>query len=346
VSESMVVRVRVAAAAVAVFAVALLVLGTAGAAANTVVNGGFESGDFEGWSVVNEPSDSGDWFVYGAEEGPFPPPPQGEFAAITQQSNPGTHILYQDVPIEAGQTYLSMIVYYDSSGPIAVPNPDTLEAGDEGDGNQQYRVEVMDPAAPLESVASSDILATVFRTLDGDPAFIGPHTVGVDLSAFVGQTVRLRLAEVDDLGEFNAGVDAVMTGPAPIGPPLTPVAPPAPPAPPAPSAPLTPPSSAFTFGKLKLNKKNGTATLKVNLPGAGTLTAVDAKKKGPKRIKKATAITAAAGTLTLTLKATGAGKKTLREKGKLQFRALVTFAPTGGTAATQAFAGKLKLSLP
>jgi hypothetical protein len=336
----MVVRVRTVAAVAAVFAMGLLALGAAGAAANTVVNGDFETGDFEGWSVANEPQPpTGDWIVYGAGEG-FPPPPQGEFAAITEQGGPGTHILYQDISIEAGQPYLSMTLYYTSDGPITVPNPDTLEAGEEGDGNQQYRVEVMDPAAPLESVASSDILATVFRTLDGDPAFMGPRTVGVDLSAFVGQTVRLRLAEVDNLGEFNAGVDSVSTGLVPPAPPLTPAAPPAPPAPP------TPPSNAFPFGKLKLNKKNGTATLKVNVPGAGTLTAIDAKKKAPKRIKKATVTAAAAGVATLKLKATGSGKKTLKEKGKLQFKALVTFTPTGGIAASQTRTGKLKLILP
>jgi hypothetical protein len=330
----MVVRVRTVAAVAAVFAMGLLALGAAGAAANTVVNGDFETGDFEGWSVVNEPQPpSGDWIVYGAGEG-FPPPPQGGFAAITEQGAPGTHILYQDIPIEAGQSYLSMTLYYDSEAPIAVPNPDSLEAGEEGDGNQQYRIEVMDPAAPLESVASSDILATVFRTLEGDSASMSPRTVGVDLSAFVGQTVRLRLAEVDNEGEFNAGVDSVTTGPVPVAPPLTP------------APPTAPPSNAFSFGKWKLNKKNGTATLKVNVAGAGTLTAVDAKKKAPKRIRKATATTTAAGVTTLRFKATGAGKKTLKEKGKLRFKALVTFAPTGGTAAAKTFARKLKLNLP
>ena len=107
-----------------------------------------------------------------------------------------------------------------------------------------------------------------------------------------------------------------------------------------------PPSNVFTFGKLKLNEKNGTATMQVNVPGAGTLTAVDAKRKAPKRIKKATTTAASAGLAKLTLKATGAGKKTLAEKGKLIFKALVTFAPAGGSAATQSRVGTLKLALP
>lgn len=332
-SDWLVGRVRVFVAIAAVFAMALLTIGAAGVSANTVVNGGFETGDFEGWTVVNEPEPpTGSWVVYGGG-GPTPPP-EGEFAALTEQEDPGTHVLYQDVPIEAGQPYLSMTVFYSSNAPIVVPTPDTLEAAGPGDENQQYRIEVMNPAAPLDSVEPSDIFATVFRTLDGDPASIDQRKVGVDLSAFVGQTVRLRLAEADNRGFFNAGVDAVATGPVPS---------PSPPA--SPTTPIAaPPSNAFTVGKLQLNKKNGTATLKVTLPGAGTLTAVDAKKKAPKRIKKATLAATAAGTVTLKLKPTGAGRKTLMSTGKLQFKALLSFTPAGGTTGTGAFKGQLKLT--
>ncbi len=48
----------------------------------------------------------------------------------------------------------------------------------------------------------------------------------------------------------------------------------------------------------------------------------------------------------MTLKPTGAGKKTLKSKGKLQFKALLSFTPTGGTAGTATFKGKLKLTPP
>ena len=94
----------------------------------------------------------------------------------------------------------------------------------------------------------------------------------------------------------------------------------------------------------------------MNVPGPGTLTAVDAsssatksavaskKKKKPALIKKASLTVAAPGVATLNLKPTGAGKKKLKEKGKLAFKINVTFTPTGGTAATQTFKGKLKLA--
>ena len=60
-------------------------------------------------------------------------------------------------------------------------------------------------------------------------------------------------------------------------------------------------------------------------------------------IKKASVTATAAGAVKLNLKPTGAGKKSLKKKGKLSFKLKVTFTPTGGTAATQQFKGKLKL---
>lgn len=317
-------------AAVAGFlAVGALTLGVARADAATVVNGDFETGTLSGWSVDEE--GAGEWIAYsgttnpvGAEAPPLTLPPQGNFAASVVQGSPGTHILYQDVLIGTGQELLTLYAYYNSDAPLVTPPSGTLDAG--GEPNQQYRIDVMDPTAPIDSVDPEDILEPVFATETGDPEFMAPKVFSVDLSRFAGQTVRLRMAEVDNESFFVAGADAVAIGTPP------PVLQPAPPA---------PPSNAFSFGKLKLNKKKGTATLKVNVPGAGTLTAVDAKKKAPKRIKRVNAAAAGAGVVTLTLRATAAGKKVLAAKGKLKFKALVTFTPTGGTAATQPFKGRL-----
>lgn len=325
-SDRIVGRVQVLAAAVVIAAMSLLAVGAAQAGATTVVNGDFESGTLAGWTQFNEGS-GGSWFAYSGTANPFgpepelPPPPQGNFAAITAQDNPGTHVLYQDVALEPGFSHvLTLTAYYHSSAPIKVPSPDTLSAS--GEPNQQYRIDVIKPSAPITSLEPSDILATVFATQEGDPEFMAPKQIQVDLSQFGGQTVRLRMVEVDNQLFFNAGLDAVsVTGPLPP--------------PPA-------PSNVFTFGKLKLNKKKGTATLKVNVPGPGKLVSVDVKKKG-KRVKRATATATAAGVATLKLKPTTSGRKKLEEKGKLPFKLSVTFTPTGGVAASQTFSGKLKL---
>lgn len=297
--------------------------------AATVVNGDFETGNLSGWSVQD--FGDGSWFAYSGttnpiepEAPPVPLPPQGSFAAITAQDGPGTHVLYQDVALEAGAARtLSLIAYYRSEPPIFGGESLSYETSP----NQQYRIDVIRPTAPLLTLAPEDILVTLLQTKTGDPNIMEPKTLTADLTPYGGQTVRLRFVEVDNAGPFFAGVDGVSIS----GPPAPAPAPPAPPAPP----------TAFTFGKLKLNKNNGTATLKVNVPGAGTLIAVDAKKKAPKRIRKAIATTAAAGVATLKLQATGTGKKALAEKGKLQFKALVSFTPTSGAAVTQPFKGRL-----
>lgn len=317
------------------------------AAANLVVNGDFETGTLEGWHQRNESGpmseggESGRWSAYSGTEVPgglgepflVPPPPQGEFAAIATQNNPGSHILYQDVALGAGPHELSLIAYYESMTPLI--SQETLSPTEEP--NQQYRIDVLKPEAPLTTVNPANILATIFKTEEGDPQLMEPTTFTADLSAYAGQTVRLRFAETDTESPLLAGVDAVsVSGSAPPPPVPTPS--------PSPGPSPTPPSNALSFGKLKLNKKKGTAMLQVKLPGPGTLTASDVKRKG-KRIQDAVKTASAAGTVTLTLKPTGSGRKTLQEKGKLAFKALVTFTPTGGTAASQNHPGTLKLTL-
>jgi hypothetical protein len=324
----------------AVLGVSLLAAPAAGAA--TVVNGDFEAGSLSGWKKLDQGSSEGTWFAYsGAENplsgGPVPfPPPQGKFGAISDQNGGGTHVLYQDIALEPGATHtLSMLVYYKSQAAIAIPDPDTLSFT-AVPFNQQYRVDVIRTGAPVASVSPSDILATVFRTAEGDPTSVEPTPASADLTPFAGLTVRLRLAEVDNHGQLNAAADAISIASV------------------VPSAPATqPPSNAFSIGKLKLNKKKGTGKLAVNVPGPGTLTAVDfrtvpgqpptVRRREPARVKKATLRASAAGTVKLNLKPTTTGRKTLEEKGKLSFKLQVTFIPTGGTAASQAFKGKLVL---
>jgi len=313
---------------VAVIAVASISLfAAAGASGATVVNGDFETGTLSGWQVSNAPpppETSGSWFAYSGTMAPVefapevPPPPAGQYAAITSQGSSGTHILYQDIVLEPYYTHqLSMLVYYRSAAPLATPSPETLNA-QVPEANQQYRIDVMKPTAPIESVDPGDILATVFATKTGDPEELGPTPLTVDLTPFAGQAVRLRFAEVDNRFYFAAGTDSV-------------------------SIQSAPPLNTFSFGKPILNKKKGTAKLPVTVPGAGTLTIADVKKT-KKRIKAKTVAATAAGTLNLPVKPTKSARKTLANKGKLKLKVAVTFTPTGGFAATVTRKLTLKLA--
>jgi len=181
-------------------------------AANTV-NGGFETGSFAGWTVFNQDGSFGNWYVYSGTASPengftIAGPPEGTYAATTDQVGPGLHILYQDVALEAGFHHiLSFVVYYDNqAGEFATPPSLDFTVFP----NQQYRVDVLNPSAPVTSVVPGEVLATVFQTKVGDPPLLAPTAVTVDLSSFAGTTVRLRFAEVDNQLFFAASVDNVV----------------------------------------------------------------------------------------------------------------------------------------
>lgn len=93
---------------------------------------------------------------------------------------------------------------------------------------------------------------------------------------------------------------------------------------------LAAPSNKFKFGKLKLNRKKGTATLFVQVPGAGKLLL---EGKGIHKVKRDAK---KAGKVKLAVKLVGKAKRTLLKTGKAKVRAKVTFTPTGGTPRTKA----------
>ena len=71
------------------------------------------------------------------------------------------------------------------------------------------RVDIMDPTASLTSEAPSDIYMNLFITNPGDPLSITYTNLSADLSAYAGQTVRIRIAECNNQGYFQGAVDAV-----------------------------------------------------------------------------------------------------------------------------------------
>ena len=208
-------RSAVAAAALAVL-VALMssVLVGCEAQSRTIVLDDFESGAITGWQTVG--SGSGGWFVYAdghkapdpAQSDPnapfdVPNPPQGKFAAVTDMNGPGTRILYRDLRLE-GRFTLQLTVFYAGTGPFS--SPPTL-AYDPPQANQQFRIDLVGPSAPIDSVAKGDVLVNLFHTSPGDPGHRQPTEVSTDLSAWAGRTVRLRLAGTDNQGPLRVGVD-------------------------------------------------------------------------------------------------------------------------------------------
>ncbi len=337
--------------AVLLAAAFVALLAPSGAGAEQVVNGGFESGTLSGWNVY-QANPFGDWFAYQGTETPIganrkkqgegrdvQPPPLGTYAAVTDEVEGDTLILYQDVTLPPGSDYqLSLIAYYDSYKPIAIPVPDSLSIGEEAlrlpngqfQKNQQFRIDVMRPEAPLESLEPGDVLRTVFATKLGDRPTMAPTKFSVNLSPFAGQTVRLRIANTVTEEVFNAGVDAVSIPSAPPGG-------------------LSSKHRRFRFGKPRVNRRSGIATLRVSVAGSGLLRAAkaptpavggraqtSAARKVGAPIEPVTVPLAKARTVTIHLRPTPATRAILRRKHRLQVRVGLTYMPTGGGAETAA----------
>lgn len=86
----------------------------------------------------------------------------------------------------------------------------------------------------------------------------------------------------------------------------------------------------FSFGKVKKNKRKGTAKLTVNVPSAG---GVELDKT--RKVKGADKQADAEGSVRLRIKPRGPAKKRVNQKGKAKVKADVTFTPEGGEPDTQ-----------
>jgi hypothetical protein len=177
-----------------------------------VPNGNFETGDFTHWNGANQITGSGDWFVYEGTESPLSgftiaAPPQGNFAATTDQEGPGSHVLYRNIKLAPGMRHeLSFYLYYRNRA-NSFFTPDTLDFRNQP--NQQYRVDILRPKADPFTVNPNAIRATLFRTEVGDPNRLAPTLMTFNLTQFAGQTIRLRFAAVENAFFLQASVDRV-----------------------------------------------------------------------------------------------------------------------------------------
>jgi Ca2+-binding RTX toxin-like protein len=95
------------------------------------------------------------------------------------------------------------------------------------------------------------------------------------------------------------------------------------------------PSNDFAFGKVKKNKRMGTATLPVEVPGSGTLDLAG------KSLKADSEEASGAGEVKLKIKAKGKKKAKLNKRGRTKVKPAVTYTPTGGAPNTQSVKVKL-----
>ena len=184
-------------------------------------NGGVGTDAFAFWTVNNDAALLGSWFVQSGPASPIssftvPEPPDGSFAAMSDQFGPGRHLLYQDFTVPNAGGRLSCLAFVRSDAEFTVPQPETLDPSGIV-SNQHVRVDIMDPTAPADDVGAG-VWQNLFLTRPGDPGspvnpMLGYTTIATSLDAFAGRRVRLRFAEVDTLNYLNFGVDNCAVSP-------------------------------------------------------------------------------------------------------------------------------------
>jgi hypothetical protein len=107
------------------------------------------------------------------------------------------------------------------------------------------------------------------------------------------------------------------------------------------------PTNTFSFGETTRNKKKGTATMSLDVPGPGEAAVAGS---GVMEVLTAGGATSAksipaAGKVKLLIKARGKKRKKLNQTGKVKVEPRVTYTPTGGDPSTQSVKVKLKKNL-
>src|SRR5262249_35122843 len=116
------------------------------------------------------------------------------------------------IPANATQVTLSLSLFihsFASSWTNTGGNP-SLDYRPNTTANQQVRVDIMNPNGQLLGTTSATgVLRNEFLSAPGDPV---SRTITINdnnLTAFKGQTIRLRIAAVNNRGKLIVGVDNV-----------------------------------------------------------------------------------------------------------------------------------------
>jgi hypothetical protein len=182
-----------------------------------LINPSFEDG-LNGWTVLYETGSDGDVFTYSGSIGaPYSgsfTPPSGDHAVLTDQGGPTTSVLYQDFDVPSVVNNASISFYYAvwNGADNWVIGPNLEYAGPD---NQFATIDIMNTVADPLSIASIDgILVNLYTSQVTDPLFSDYKKLTFDITSYLqdclGQTMRFRVAQVDNLNPLLVGLDDVI----------------------------------------------------------------------------------------------------------------------------------------
>jgi len=187
-------------------------------AAQILINGGFETGTFAGWTVANEAGSfpGSNWFVVSGTTTPQSGMSTvgaagGLFYAVTDQGGPGAHSLLQSFTVGAGNSVVfSFDMFANNWNAVTVVGPQGLNFN--GAANQHARVDLLTGSANAFDTGAG-VIHNFFLGADAPNAIVHAYThYSFDISSFVaaGGTFQIRFAEVDNQFFFNQGIDNVV----------------------------------------------------------------------------------------------------------------------------------------
>lgn len=204
----------------ALLVVALVAAGSVATAQATelLTNGGFEGGDFTGWTVTPEAGSRGTFYI--STPGSATPnvgfttavnAAGGVYYAVFDEQDVGAAVLLQGFTVAAGsQVTLSFQMFVNNWFPGG--EVDGAQGLDFTDGrNQQARVDILTGTAGAFDTGSG-VLANLYHGAPYDDGSPNPYTdYSFDLTPWVaaGGSFQLRFAAVDNYDFFNLGVDNV-----------------------------------------------------------------------------------------------------------------------------------------
>lgn len=183
-----------------------------------IVNGGFETGNLSGWTTADQVSPYGGGFAESNDIAspinglPTVGPASGAYYAVSDQTGPGAHVMYQSFTVPSGANILvSFDLFVNNWFDETVIDPSGLDwtTGGTLDPNQHARVDLLSGGVdPFDTGAG--VARNFYIGADGPdlPNRYRRYTFFVPTYPF-GGTFLLRFAEVDNQFLLNAGVDNV-----------------------------------------------------------------------------------------------------------------------------------------